>query len=217
MSSSNEFRSFHALPIELRLRIWDFTLAVPRSVNITADVDIPRRGVPRVAKSFHSTDRPPALLHVCQESRFEALKVYKPLFRTPLSPRYIYVAFAWDTIKANGTLIQYIGPAELQGIQKMVLDIKDPAYFAHFSIDVLKQMQPNLTEIELVLHQEEVWGWNEGQDYLRKVNGDFLDAIELDPKWHWPEIRIVEAKTGELFERIAGKAYTPAWKIGAGS
>jgi hypothetical protein len=99
----------------------------------------------------------------------------------------------------------------------MVLDIKDPAYFVHFSIDVLKQMQPNLTEIELFLHQEEVWSWNEGQDYLRKVNGDFLDAIELEPEWHWPEIRIVEAKTGELFERIASKAYTPAWKVGAGS
>ena len=88
----------------------------------------------------------------------------------------------------------------------MVLDIKDPAYFAHFNMDALKLMQPNLTELELVVHQGDLWSWSQGQEHLQKVNGDFLDAIDADPAWRWPEIRIVEAKTGELYERIAGSA-----------
>jgi hypothetical protein len=212
MSPINKFHSFQALPSELRLRIWSLVLVVPRDVNIVCDTGVIKRGVPRTAKSFYSSTRPPPLLHVCHESRFEALKLYHRVFQTASSPRYIYVAFSQDTIKADGSIVQYLGTAELEGIQRMVLDI-DPAYFVHFSLDILKQMQPNLKELEVVVQQGEVWNWNQGQEYLLKVNGDFLDAIAADTEWRWPEIRIVEAKTGELYKRLPGSATTTAEEL----
>jgi hypothetical protein len=217
MSTTNEFHFFQALPSELRLRIWGFALDVTRNVNITCDAGIIQRGFHRSAKSFRSSNRPPALLHVCHESRFEGLKLYNPVFQTESSPRYIYVAFSQDTINACGSILQFLRTSELQGIQKMALDVKDPAYFGHFGMDILKQMQPNLTELELVVQQEKVWGWNRGRDYLQKVKGDFLYAIETDPEWLWPEIRIVEAKTGELFERILSSAVISAEELISGS
>jgi hypothetical protein len=209
MSTTKEFHHFQSLPSELRLRIWGFALAVPRDVDIACNTGIIQRGVPRTAKYFHSSTPPPALLHVCHESRFEGLKIYSPCFQTESSPRYIYVSFSQDTIKTDGSIIHYLRTPELRSIQTAVMDIKDPAYFVHFGIDILKQMQPNLTELELVVHPWEVWNWNQGQEYLQKVNGDFLDVIAADPEWRWPEIRIVEARTGELFERIFGCAAAP--------
>jgi hypothetical protein len=46
-------------------------------------------------------------------------------------------------------MLQFLNPQELHRIRKMVLHDKDPAYFGHFMIDVLKSMQPNLEELEL--------------------------------------------------------------------
>jgi 2EXR family protein len=204
MSTSNEFQFFQALPSELRLRVWSFALSTPRDVTVIGDGGIIRPGPSRAAKSFRSTTRPPAMLHVCRESRFEGLKVYKPAFQSDTSPRYTYVAFSQDTIKACGSIIHYLRTPELYSIQKMVLDVKDPAYFAHFGMDILKKMQSNLADLELIVHDENVWVGNVGQDYLQKVKGDFLDAIEFDPEWVWPDISIVEGKTGELFDQILG-------------
>jgi hypothetical protein len=204
MSATEEFSLFQRLPSELRLRIWGLALRVPRDVNITCDTGTFQRGTPRTAKLFRSSNRPPAVLQACHESRFEGLKLYSQVFRTDSSPRYIYVAFPQDTIKACGSIIHFLKTLELTGIQRLVLDVKDPAYFAHFGMEILKMMQPNLVELELGIQRGDVWSWNDGRDYLQKVQGDFLDAIDADPGWRWPEIRIVEAETGDLFERIVG-------------
>jgi hypothetical protein len=209
MATPSEFHLFQALPSELRLRIWGIALSIPRSINITCDTGTFQRGIPRSPKSFRSSDRPPALLHVCRESRLEALRVYKPFFQTESSPKYIYVAFSQDTIKASDSLLQFLRSGELQGIRKMAIDIKDPAYFGHFNVDILKKMQPNLIELELIVEQGELYRRHPRETYPQMVTGDIRQAMATDPGWRCPEVKIVDGNTGKLFERILGDMAIP--------
>jgi hypothetical protein len=204
MSTPIEFHPFLALPSELRLQIWRMALSIPRNVNVACDTGIFQRGVPRSAKSFSSSERPPALLHVCRESRIEALRIYKPLFQTKSSPKYIYVAFSQDIITVSDNILGFLRGVDLQGIQKMAINIKDPAYFGHFNIDILKKMQPNLTELELIVEQPETYRRNHGESCLQLVTGDIRQAMAMDPGWVWPNMNIVDGKTGKLVERILG-------------
>src|SRR5215469_2825008 len=209
MSTPTEFHLFQALPSELRLRIWHFALSIPRNINVTCDTGIFQPRVPRSAKSFTSSDGPPALLHVCRESRLEALRIYKPLFQTESSSKYIYVAFSQDTIKVSDNVLGFLRGVELQGIQKMAIHVKDPGYFGHFNIDILKKMQPNLTELELTVEQKVIYSRSRGESYVQMVTGDIHHAMAMDPGWRWPDMKIVDGKTGMLVERIPGSAAIP--------
>jgi len=86
----------------------------------------------------------------------------------------------------------------------MAINIKDPAYFGHFNIDILKKMQPNLTELELIVEQPETYRRNHGESCLQLVTGDIRQAMAMDPGWVWPNMKIVDGKTGKLVERILG-------------
>jgi hypothetical protein len=86
----------------------------------------------------------------------------------------------------------------------MALDIKDAAYFTHFSIDILKKMQPNLTRLELRVTQLTKMSWDQGRDYLQKLTDDFRYAIEFDPDWIWPHVDVIDGETGQLSKQIPG-------------
>jgi hypothetical protein len=202
MSTLNEFRLFPILPKELRLQIWGIALSAPRIVNIICDESIE---IPSFAKSFTSSDPPPALLHVCRESRSEAFEIYKPLFQTKSSPKYTYVAFSQDIIRASDNLPKFLRSVELQGgIQKMTINIKDSHYFGHWGIGPLKKMQPNLRELELICEQGEMYDW--GRDYgdLRTVTDDIRLEMAMDPFWDCPNMKIVDGRTGKIVEQILG-------------
>jgi hypothetical protein len=206
MSPLAEFHLFPALPVELRLKIFGIALSSPRVVSITCDRGIFQRGVPRAAKSFVSRDKPPVLLHVCHESRDESLNVYTPSFKTAFSTRYTYVSFSQDTIRMSDDTLSVLRDAELKSIQKMILNVKESAYFSHFNMDFLKQMQPNLKELELVAIKGEtdtVRSWIRGDEEM--LWDDFQVAIEMDPEWQYPQVDIVNGETGELVMSI----YTP--------
>jgi hypothetical protein len=208
--SLNEFHFFNALPSELRVKIWSLALAEPRALHVKCDTGPFQRGVPRKAKSFHAENSLPALLHVCGESRFEALRVYKPHFETEVSPRYTYVAWEQDTIYACGTILPFLGHKDLQCIQRMVLDVKDPAYFGHFSMGILLKMQPNLLELELICHQVTVWRVSHGQRHLKIMKDTFVDTIaeglHKENEWIRPDIKIIDDYTGELYSFMSRTA-----------
>jgi hypothetical protein len=213
MSPLAEFHLFPTLPVELRLKIFGIAISSPRVVSITCDKGVFQRGVPRAAKSFVSLDKPPVLLHVCHESRDESLNVYTPSFKTAFSTRYTYISFSQDTIRVSDGALCVLRDAELKSIQKMILDVKEAAYFSHFNMDFLKQMQPNLKELELVaingetdtlrtdtLRTDTLRSWIRGD--VEMLWADFKTAIEMDPEWQCPHVNIVNGKTGELVKSI---------------
>jgi hypothetical protein len=185
MSALNEFRLFSSLPTELRVKIWGIALSIPRNVNIICQ---PSDGFTNL---FKSSDRPPALLHICHESRSEALEIYKPLFQTESSP--IYVAYSQDIIIVSDNVLKYMRGV---GIQKMTINIKHSWHFGHFGTTPLKKMQPSLRELELIFEEGPMY--DRGDGHMLPVRDDIYREIITDPSWDCPNIKIVDGKTGKI-------------------
>jgi hypothetical protein len=93
-----EFTPFPKLPIELRLRIWKFTLPGPRILEVAyceagSDSDMPEK--------FGVATRPPVALRVCRESRREASRFYTLSFGSENWASKIYFDFSIDTLYLN--------------------------------------------------------------------------------------------------------------------
>ncbi|KAL2062418.1 hypothetical protein VTL71DRAFT_6684 [Oculimacula yallundae] len=85
----DSFTLFPSLPSELRIKIWQQTFPAPRIVPVRFN---------RLTSQYVSNAPPPALLHVCSQSRSIFLETYTNLL---LSPRYtstVFVNFAHDTV-----------------------------------------------------------------------------------------------------------------------
>lgn len=213
-----EFHLFQMLPNELRLKIYATALSTPRTLTITCSRPPFKRGEPRrTAQSFRCNLPPPALLHVSQESRYEALAVYKPHFRTAksndtyISARgHIYVSFAQDTLKFEDTILVYLAETELQGIQSLILDVKDCGYFGHFNMDVVKRMR-RLKDLEMWGEKRDGYSWARGDAYLNVLLQDFEAAREMDPGWVCPNVRVYNKQSGKQVANIEGGALIPGW------
>ena len=83
------FTIFEKLPLELRIKIWKFTLPGPRVVSLRFN---------RGAKQYTSSTTPPILLRTCPESRAVALETYTILILAPKYPSSVFVDFALDTV-----------------------------------------------------------------------------------------------------------------------
>jgi hypothetical protein len=78
------FPLFATFPPEIRVQVWQYSASFERIVEI--------QYAGRSKGIRHSASpRPPAILHVCSESRHEALKVYKPCFGTRKIPKSMYI------------------------------------------------------------------------------------------------------------------------------
>ncbi|TVY80451.1 hypothetical protein LSUE1_G007807 [Lachnellula suecica] len=180
MSTPTEFHLFPNLPSEIRLKVWSFIVGTPRVVKIHCKKRIERNR--RFADAFVSEEPPPIALHICQESRHEALSIYETFFTTARSPRYTYVAFDRDTIKFPDGTLEYIKPLELQSIQRMIMEVKDCAYFTTFHLDTVQKMQ-SLKELEIVTggiarttgtDEGDMYDWNGGGRYLTESGAEDL-------------------------------------------
>ena len=80
-NSLKEFTLFKKLPMELRLKIWSFALLgqPPRRIRVMQKKVDAKNGDLRNAGHFYTDTPLPITLHICQESRKEALKVYELL------------------------------------------------------------------------------------------------------------------------------------------
>jgi 2EXR family len=211
MSTLTTFHLFPTLPIEIRLKIWSFNLSIPRTVTISCNREAIIRGAPRTAKSW-ATDTPsPPLLLVNRESRYEALTIYAPYFTTLSSPRPIYLSFFQDAVKFADGVLPYISRTPLLEIQKMVLQTKDCAYFGFYNMEILKSMK-RLRELEIYAERDVAYWWNEGDRYLNLLMTDFEEAMEADPGWGCPMVRIFDGETGKEMRFIEGGAKIPGWE-----
>ena len=83
------------LPSELRLRIWHHTFNRSRSVRI--GIRIKDDGFAGW-KAIDDSARPPLALHICHESRAEALRFYSLSFGTSKYPPAAYFSADFDTL-----------------------------------------------------------------------------------------------------------------------
>ena len=195
MLTCNEFHLFPSLPTETRINIWGIVLSIPRNVTIEYQ---------RGGRSF-SPSEPPALLQVCRESRFEALRIYKSFFRTDSRLKNIYVAFSQDTIVTSETF-DNMWQAELQGIQRLQIKINSANRFFPFGITALKKMQPDLEELELVFEQGVLYS------RYRTAFQTVMDAIWFEIAQDWdacPDIKIVNGQTMEIIELVLDRLSVP--------
>ena len=90
------FLLFPKLPIELRLKIIRYSLPRPRLVHLRfkkGDVSYENGAIsPMISEAEF-----PVMLHVCRESRQEALKSYQLQFGLGSNPPTVYFDFAIDT------------------------------------------------------------------------------------------------------------------------
>ena len=206
MSTPSTFHPFPLLPSELRIKVWNFVVSVPRVVTVSCEKEKIRTR--RIAKSFVSQTAVPALLHTCRESRHEGLLTYTPAFKTETSPNYIYVSFEHDAIRCADSMLEYVGEEEVKRVQRLILAVQDAAYFAHFYMDVLMRMG-KLRDLDLLVLQEPITPWNTERRHVDGITVDFELARERVPDWECPRVRFVERNTGEELGVIPGGAATP--------
>jgi hypothetical protein len=202
MSTLTEFHLFPNLPSELRLKVWGFVHS-PRTVYIKCRRRIDRSR--RFADAFISEVAVPATLHICRESRQEALSIYKPHFKTAYSPKCIYISFERDTVKFPDGTLEYLRVPELHDIQRMVLEVRDCTYFGHFNMDILQKMK-GLKDLEIITEEAEKYSWSRGGRFLNNLVGDFEDARTENPGWECPKVRVFSLVTGGETGFISGGA-----------
>lgn len=94
---------FHSLPLEIRLQIWGLTFD-SRTVTVHTHYDMWKIILQHDHNAFDesltarvSAESPPTALHVCQESRHEALKEYTAICPVPGSCNSSSFYFSFDT------------------------------------------------------------------------------------------------------------------------
>ncbi|KAI0206357.1 hypothetical protein F4808DRAFT_455119 [Astrocystis sublimbata] len=152
MLDHSHFTIFTLLPAELRIQIWRLSCH-QRVVEVLYDQESDR---------CSTTTPVPAALHVCRESRYEALRVYKRSFGTLSHEPTIYFNRELDTV--------YIPRPPFMGYddssRSFAESIEDAHYIVHLAIDyvppsikrpwetynkyVLMQSLPEIDEVFLV-------------------------------------------------------------------
>jgi hypothetical protein len=203
MSALSSFHLFPKLPSELRIKVWNLALSFPRVVTVSCLREREQSdSTRRFTKAFVSRTPVPALLHTCRESRLEGFLTYEPMFKSDRSPSYTYVSIEHDTIHAEDSMLVFMGKVEGARLQRMIIDVKEAAYFGHFYMDVLMRMA-KLKELELRVVEEKI-PWMEDRNFVDGLIGDFEQARVNTPMWVCPRVRILNKNTGEELTVIPG-------------
>lgn len=146
------FISFGKLPNELKNRIWLYTLPGPRIVEIFFQGNEEPSDYPEGCDiKAVSPTKPPSLLFVSGESRFETKRQYKALNlgHDIHIPNPIYVDFSIDTVYLSkiqirnsvSSLIKPLRCPQLHNLQSLVIDA---SVWAHLPLSFLKTSCANL-------------------------------------------------------------------------
>ncbi|RHZ67379.1 2EXR domain-containing protein [Aspergillus thermomutatus] len=190
---TSNFHFFPLLPPEIRLRIWSFVLSTPRIIPIERGIHPTSR---RYAQAFTSPVPNPVLLRVNHEARSEALRAYRPHFRTDHAPTCIYIAFDQDVIQLPEDVLPYLGSDELDHVQSLIVEVMDTSYFGHFYLPLLRGMT-RLQRLDLVVAETGRHGHSWQPDRYMALREDFHEAMAAYPEWKCPNVRIVARHTGE--------------------
>lgn len=131
---ASSFHLFPQLPAELRHRVWGLS-AYPREVIVKRH----EIRIHELEQCFCSPTPPPAVLQACREAYYFLVEsaCYVKSFVHETCPRYIWVNFAVDTIRAfaeDSGLFRH----ETSLIQRLILDEKPfPAYTTMLNLNTL--------------------------------------------------------------------------------
>ncbi|KAJ4153403.1 hypothetical protein LMH87_009891 [Akanthomyces muscarius] len=175
------FSLFSELPPEIRLRIWHYSLPGPRIVPIRCGVDQLAPGSLRslaAATGCTTTTPNPTNLHICAESRAEAIKSYRRCFGFAYRPGHIYFNPSRDVLYFGPrkgymnteaqfrTCMTMCNSSELAAVRRVA--VSDAIFWiddtyrsmtaASITMDVLRiidQRLPNLEELAFVPREED--------------------------------------------------------------
>ncbi|OHF02634.1 hypothetical protein CORC01_02030 [Colletotrichum orchidophilum] len=169
----DHFHLFSRLPVELRLKIWNFNLPPPRVVPI-------RCGAKSLSFASHAqSPRPstsgctsyaalPVNLHACQESRLEAQKSYHLSFGMTRNPGQIFFDNAHDILYFGArdgymaseaqfrTVMALCDPEDISEVRRLAINDSlfwvDAMYqsmtAANLTVEVLKQIRVRMPKLE---------------------------------------------------------------------
>ncbi|KAI1412181.1 hypothetical protein F5Y13DRAFT_190541 [Hypoxylon sp. FL1857] len=202
MSDQNSFTLFPLLPTELRLHIWRHTCH-PRVVEVLYDSQDDR---------CTSSTAPPATLYACQESRFEALRIYRRSFGTKSHEPRIYFCPDIDTLYLPRPKFMGYDDA-LRSFTELVLDIDDTVNLAldyvrpairrpweTYNKYALMQSFPKVKEVNLVLDND-----TQAQDNSHE---DHVDIGLVDPTGDISALCRLLSAVKESFFYEVGSNYT---------
>ncbi|KAL9469106.1 hypothetical protein ACSS6W_010800 [Trichoderma asperelloides] len=202
----DSFHSFAKLPTELRLRIWELSLPSPRLVPIQCgsnSISLPEssHSTPLTSSRQNSmtvgcmSSAPiPVNLHVCAESRLEALQTYRPSFGFARGPGQIlfnpeidimYFGPREDFMATNSqfhTCMMLCDPQELASVRRLA--INDALFWigstynsmtaASFTLEVLREVATRMTGLEELIFVP----WEEEEEEEEEEDGDQEDAMQ---------------------------------------
>ena len=118
-------------------------------------------------------------------------------------------------MRCADNVLEYFGKGEINGIRRLVLEVRDVAYFGHFCMDVLKSMT-KLEELELSTPEGTTYSWSRGGrvPLYETLVRDFMEARYGDPGWECPRVRILNIDSGLEMAVIEGGALILGWKYG---
>ena len=138
-SSPTSFTLFGRLPVEIRCGIWKLAAPGPRIVAVKFD---------RNRAQYQSRITIPAILRVSQESRHEALKIYRELLLGPGRNVGCYVDIDRDTIYVKGNLMRSTNRISALCISAAPLT---PNIAGHSAPLPLPRVEPNKAGFERIL------------------------------------------------------------------
>jgi hypothetical protein len=216
------FSLFPELPSELRLKIWRFCFPGPRTVRIQYKAKT-RHSVDGKRSNFSawtSTNPIPIILHICHESRQEALKFYRLAFGSFFHQPSIYIGFdidsvhfvdekmdhpdRWKNLEPCTYLLdvllggEYYGSDDGEKIQRMVLDINESLYGRRsFCWDEIRLL-PQLKELTLVAFDTD----DMADELMRHFRETLGSVARAHPEWVVPDIMAVSVISGRKWGRV---------------
>ena len=222
-SSHEEQQGFQHLPKELRLKIWNYCEPRPRTVVVFCkdDIIIPKRRWRGVLKAYRISTMPPAVLHICRESRAEILPRYNTFFRGLSSRIYTYIRPECDTVSISDSSFTYLKEEELASLHSLEIQVHHCLSFIHDHLETIVHMK-SLKNLKLTIHERDppenlMYAWTEAT-YVGRLEAVFRREKEGNPGWEAPNIHLRSAHSARVVGRnsryIEGGALVPGWKFG---
>ncbi|KAM3550095.1 hypothetical protein MY1884_008420 [Beauveria asiatica] len=226
------FSRFSDLPPEIRLVVWEYSLPGTRIVSVRCGADdlVPdSRRSPVAVLGCTTTTPNPANLHICVESRTEAIKSYRRCFGFARRPGHIYFDPTRDVLYFGPragymatdaqfrTCMAMCDEAELAAVRRIALS--DALFWrgntyhsmtaTSLSIDMLRiihQRLPNLELMVFVPREQDEANPDELDHTLQRMHEQVLTAIntlaEEEVTWSMPEWRVTTLK--KLYSAAGG-------------
>ncbi|KAH7363932.1 hypothetical protein BKA65DRAFT_125313 [Rhexocercosporidium sp. MPI-PUGE-AT-0058] len=185
----NTFHPFSRLPKEIRIQIWraHLTSMEPRTLTIRSDYP---NNFTRPLQYFRSSNPVPSVLHICRESRLEALSFYVAAFTNGSSPRFTWTNFHFDTINLTEWDLCKLSQLDKTRMRQMIVESISADYFHGECRGEFKDMA-DLARLKII-STESLYAWEYLIGSMRK---NFIRDFANIPGYVCPEIRIVQKGT----------------------